>query len=113
MLLRFDVNSPLSWWFDFKNKIKNCEFREDFFYRIANIILEVPSLRERKEDIPEFCKNYLDCKNCIKSLSDSTLNMLCDFDWPGNIRQLQSTLDRAIFNADNNHVIEPDHIEIY
>lgn len=98
---------------DLKSKIKSGEFREDLFYRMASLVISIPSLRERKEDIPEFCKAYIQEKGVFKTISESAMKMLCDFDWPGNIRQLQNTLDRALFYADGQRVIEKNHIEIY
>lgn len=98
---------------DLKSKIKKGEFRQDLYYRMASLVVEVPPLRERKEDIVDFCKAHLERKKCFKSISEAALRLLTDFDWPGNIRQLQNTIDRAVFNAENDRTIDCSHIEIY
>ncbi len=92
--------------------IKKGDFREDLFYRIATLVVECPSLRQMREDIPDFCKYHLAKKNCHKVLSDSALDRLVEFDWPGNFRQLQSTLDRATVFCDGDE-ISADDIVIY
>lgn len=94
-------------------KILKGEFRKDLFYRISNLVLTIPPLRERKSDIPELCQNYIEQKKYSKIISDFVLEMFYEFDWPGNIRQLQNTIDRAVFNAENSRLILPEHIEIY
>jgi len=98
---------------DLNEKIRCGEFREDLFYRIANLVIEMPPLRERKDDIPELCESYLSKRNYFKCFSDSALEELCGFDWPGNVRQLHSTIERAVFNSDDSGLILPEHIEIY
>ncbi|MBR4373659.1 MAG: sigma-54-dependent Fis family transcriptional regulator [Treponema sp.] len=98
---------------DLYGKIQSGEFREDLFYRMANLVIRIPSLRERKDDIPELCQEYLLRKNYLKSFSESALEELCGFDWPGNVRQLHSTIERAVFNSDDSGLILPEHIEIY
>jgi len=94
-------------------KMEKGEFRRDLFYRISNIIIQVPPLRERKKDIPLICEDYMKRKSYRKIISDSVMNMICNFDWPGNIRELQHVIDRAVFNAEDNNLILPEHIEIY
>lgn len=96
-----------------REKIQHKEFREDLFYRISSLVIKIPSLRERKDDIPDFCTNYLARNGYLKLFSESALEILSDFDWPGNIRQLQNTIDRAVFNSCDSRVITPEHIEIY
>lgn len=98
---------------DLREKIKMGEFRADLFYRMANLVIEIPPLRERKDDIPELCERYLSKKNYFKCFSDSALDELCTFDWPGNVRQLHNTIERAVFNSDDSGLILPEHIEIY
>ena len=72
--------------------------REDFFYRINIVPINLPPLRKRKEDIPllmdHFFKMY--CKGTPPRLSGKLLEILNNYDWPGNIRELQNTLHRFI-----------------
>jgi DNA-binding NtrC family response regulator len=80
-------------------------FRRDLFYRLNEFSITVPPLRERKEDIPYLAKRFLDLANAelrknVKGFSGSALDMLLDYPWPGNVRQLRSTIRRATLLAD-------------
>ena len=75
-------------------------FRDDLFYRINVIDIEVPALRERKEDIPDLALHLLqkvaeDNGDEVKTLSPEAMGQLCHADYPGNVRQLENTLARA------------------
>tara|TARA_B100001540_G_C15647955_1_gene569734 strand:- start:138 stop:944 length:807 start_codon:yes stop_codon:yes gene_type:complete len=77
------------------NLVSQKEFREDLFYRLNVIKIEVPPLRERKDDIEELCrfflKNYSDSLDEeLRVLSDDAKNLLQKYDWPGNVRQLEN-----------------------
>ena len=77
------------------NLVSQKEFREDLFYRLNVIKIEVPPLRERKDDIEELCrfflKNYSDSLDEeLRVLSDDAKNLLRKYDWPGNVRQLEN-----------------------
>ena len=76
-------------------------FREDLYYRLNVISIPLPSLRERKEDIPLLCQHFLEKFNDkenkkIKRFSPNTLQVLMDFDWPGNVRQLENAVSHAV-----------------
>ncbi len=79
-------------------------FRSDLFYRLNEYIIKIPSLRKRKEDIPylanRFMKNTSDelGKN-VAGISPSAMEILISYDWPGNVRQLRSTIRRAVLLA--------------
>ena len=77
------------------NLVSQKNFREDLFYRLNVIKIEVPSLRERKEDVEDlskyFLKNYSDSLDeDLRVVSDEALNTLMKYDWPGNVRQLEN-----------------------
>ena len=77
------------------NLVSQKNFREDLFYRLNVIKIEVPSLRERKEDVEDlskyFLKNYSDSLDeDLRVISDEALNALMKYDWPGNVRQLEN-----------------------
>ena len=77
------------------NLVSQKNFREDLFYRLNVIKIEVPSLRERKEDVEDlskyFLKNYSDSLDeDLRVISDEALNTLMKYDWPGNVRQLEN-----------------------
>jgi two-component system response regulator PilR (NtrC family) len=80
-------------------------FRDDLFYRINVIDIEVPALRERKEDIPDLALHLLqkvaeDNGDEAKTLSSEAMEQLCHADYPGNVRQLENTLARAAAMAE-------------
>ena len=87
-------------------KIDNGEFREDLYYRLGTIPVNIPPLRERKEEILEIAHSYLET-TCSKygfeqkAFSEEAIESLLSYDWPGNIRELLSVVERAtIFNED-------------
>ena len=76
-------------------------FREDLFYRIAAFPIVVPPLRDRREDIPlladHFTKKYADkATKSIKAISADALQLLMEYDFPGNVRELENTIERAV-----------------
>jgi len=85
---------------DLKALVKESKFREDFYFRIAKATIHIPSLRERKEDIPVYINHFLKIINerfgtRFKRLSDEALFGLMNYDWPGNIRELINVLEQA------------------
>jgi transcriptional regulator with PAS, ATPase and Fis domain len=81
-------------------------FREDLFYRLNVFTLHMPPLRERKEDIPLLVDNFLENAPKKVEISSVALQMLVAFSWPGNIRELQNTIESASVIAENGY-IEP------
>lgn len=98
---------------DLQTMIAEQRFREDLYYRLASIPIEVPSLRERREDIPLLVTYYIEhfCREHqlrAKSLSPEAANALVNYHWPGNIRELKNLCERlSIFGGDP---IEPDDL---
>jgi len=90
-------------------------FRRDLFYRLNEFSIVVPPLRERKEDIPYLAKRFLDFANIelkknVKGFSESALNVMFNYPWPGNVRQLRSTIRRAGLLADE--FITEKHLDL-
>jgi two-component system response regulator PilR (NtrC family) len=86
---------------DLDKQVAEGTFREDLYYRLSVIPIRVPSLRERKEDIPllanHFLKKYAPAAGkSIHRVEPASLDSLCGYDWPGNIRQLENTVERAV-----------------
>ncbi len=96
--------------------VKENRFRQDLVYRINTIELHLPPLRERIEDIPlladHFLKVYADKydKNLVK-ISDATLSRLQKHSWPGNIRELQHAVERAVILC-NSNVLQPEDFNL-
>ncbi len=93
--------------------IEEEKFREDLYYRLDVLPIEVPPLRERKEDIPElveyFTKNICnDLKIEPKYFTKKAMNILETYDWPGNIRELQNHITRAIISSTGNEITDTD-----
>jgi DNA-binding NtrC family response regulator len=88
---------------DLMREIAAGAFREDLYYRLNVVQLNVPSLRERREDIPllvsEFVKEFGLREGKSLTLSDDVLRALVGYEWPGNIRQLRNTIERAVVLA--------------
>jgi len=85
-------------------EVKAGRFREDLFYRLNVISIHMPALRERREDIPAlahyFVEKYkVEVNKNISAISDKAMKCLMDYDWPGNIRELQNVIERAIVLA--------------
>jgi len=88
-------------------------FREDLLYRINTIHIDIPPLRERKEDIPAIADYFLKiyCNKYRKScsqISESGLAKLTSYKWPGNVRELQHTIERAVILSDKNELSDND-----
>ncbi len=95
------------------NEVEKGRFREDLYYRLNVISIELPPLRERKADIPllsdvflrEFCiKNNIE----KKSLSDSAIELLLQYNWPGNIRELKNVIEEAVVISNNDTITVED-----
>jgi DNA-binding NtrC family response regulator len=86
---------------DLVGEIKKGTFREDLYYRLRVFTLLVPPLRERKEDIPILAKNFVETFSqnqgrATVELPPETVQWLCDYPWPGNIRELKNALEAAV-----------------
>ncbi|MDG1824663.1 MAG: sigma-54 dependent transcriptional regulator [Henriciella sp.] len=96
---------------DLASRVKEGAFREDLYYRLNVYPVEMPNLRERVEDIPALVDHFIGRFNAsegtrITSASDDTLRILCAFDWPGNVRQLENAVFRAVVLCDGD-VLQP------
>jgi DNA-binding NtrC family response regulator len=90
---------------DLAEQVKAGRFREDLFYRLNVYPIEAPSLRERREDIPALVEHFVRRFNVeegkrIAGATSEALSLLQGFDWPGNVRQLENTIYRAIVLCD-------------
>ena len=86
---------------DLKKLVQEGNFRQDLYYRLHVVTVQLPPLRERKEDIPllvtYFIKKYATHQRVsINSMSQETLNLLLSYNWPGNIRELENVIEHAV-----------------
>src|SRR5262244_1128092 len=86
---------------DLDKQVAEGTFREDLYYRLSVIPIRVPGLRERREDVPllanHFLKKYAPAAGkSIHRVEPASLEALCGYDWPGNVRQLENTIERAV-----------------
>ncbi len=99
--LKVDVRVVAATHRDLPRAIEEGTFREDLYFRLSVVTIELPALRERKEDIPtlaeHFLKKYAE-KNqrLIKGFAPKTMDLLVRYDWPGNIRELENMVERAV-----------------
>jgi two-component system, NtrC family, response regulator AtoC len=99
---------------DLKAAVRAGTFREDLYYRINVIALQIPPLRERKEDIEALVRHYLglyanDLKKPMKEISPEAMDVLVNYEWAGNVRELQNAMERAILISDGD-LIRPEHL---
>lgn len=95
-----------------EQEIKSGEFREDLYYRLNVFSVKIPPLRERRTDIPLLANNIIKTSNNIDpniKVDKSAMDVFVKYDWPGNVRQLNNAVERAIIMADD-HVIYPENI---
>ena len=91
---------------DLKKEIEEGRFREDLYHRLAVILIKVPALNDRREDIPELI-NYFAAKiaqeqgNATKQFSKAAIKLLQEYDWTGNIRELRNVIERLIILGGN------------
>ncbi len=86
---------------DLREKVKKNEFRDDLFFRLNVIDISLPSLRERKEDIPLLISHFLEKYNNeneknINIIPEKFMKFMIDYNWPGNIRELENAINRAV-----------------
>ena len=102
---------------DLSEKIRNKNFREDLFHRLSVVPITIPNLNERTEDIPilaNYFANKLSSNNGLtnREFTDEALTLLQGLNWPGNIRQLKNTIERALILGDPSEKITGDELII-
>jgi transcriptional regulator with PAS, ATPase and Fis domain len=113
-LIRVDVQIIAASNQDLKKLIKEGEFREDLYYRLKVVDLDIPPLRKRREDIPELVGLLLRQINMamganIQDVTPRAMEALKAYDWPGNIRELRNAIERAIIFCDD-PAIDVNHL---
>jgi len=94
---------------DMKKAIASGQFREDLYYRLNVVTIELPPLRERKEDIPLLAQHFLkkfavENQKEITDFSPEATDFLLKYEWPGNVRELENAVERAVILAQNAYI---------
>ena len=89
-------------------------FRSDLYYRLSTFVIDVPPLRDRREDIPylaaHFIQNHNFSRRIDKRISSDAVRRLTAYDWPGNVRELKNVVERAIILSRESDIIRPEHL---
>jgi transcriptional regulator with PAS, ATPase and Fis domain len=94
---------------NFLNDQKN--FRQDLFHRLSAILISIPPLRERTEDIPVLVEHFLQMgPGRGMTLTDEAIHEMMKYSWPGNVRELRNALELAVCVTQNGHIIDVDHL---
>jgi len=98
---------------DLRESINAGEFREDLYYRLSVVPIDLPPLRERKEDIPLLFNNFIGkfskkMKRSIPEVSNEAMEILTDYAWPGNVRELEHTIERILILEDTDNIRATD-----
>ncbi|HOG15893.1 MAG: Nitrogen fixation protein VnfA [Syntrophaceae bacterium PtaU1.Bin231] len=110
--LKVDVRFIVATNKNLQELIRQGKFREDLFYRLNVFSLELPPLRERREDVPALTEYFLERKAVNARLSPEALQLLIGYSWPGNVRELQNVIERSAVMADGGLIL-PEHLAGY
>jgi DNA-binding NtrC family response regulator len=103
---------------DLRRMMDEGRFREDLFYRLHVITVQLPALRERKDDIPLLVQHFFDKYGAENNkhgleLTPEALDLLYEYDWPGNVRELENVIERAVVLSTGSRIdadLVPDHV---
>jgi two-component system response regulator HydG len=99
---------------DLKEMVRAGKFREDLFYRLNVINVQLPPLRRRTSDIPALADHFLrrfasENGKPVRRISDAALQLLVAYEWPGNVRELENVMERAVVLSEGDS-IDPEHL---
>jgi DNA-binding NtrC family response regulator len=102
---------------DLEKKVTEKDFREDLYYRLNVFSIQIPPLRERTGDIPPIARYFLEkyarsMNKNVTDISPEAMKILVQYDWPGNIRELRNTIERALVVVGKKNRIEPDDLNL-
>jgi two-component system response regulator PilR (NtrC family) len=103
---------------DLRHMMEEGKFREDLFYRLHVISIQLPPLRDRKDDIPLLVRHFLEKygeenRKTGLELTPEALDLLTEYDWPGNVRELENVIERAVVLTPGSRIgvdLVPDHV---
>src|SRR5947207_14879382 len=111
--IRIDVRVVAATNRDLRAMVADGRFRDDLYYRISVLSVDVPPLRERREDIPVLIDYFLkkhtrNTSRLVRGLTPETRRLMIDYSWPGNVRQLESAIERAILLCEGDLITVED-----
>ena len=112
--LPFDVRILVASRYRLGQLVEEGKFREELYYRLNVLELFIPPLRERRDDIPPLCRYFLnkfakEFKKAVEYVSNEVISLFMSYDFPGNVRELEHIIERAVILADGK-AIEPRHL---
>ncbi|MGA8181754.1 MAG: helix-turn-helix domain-containing protein, partial [Desulfobacterales bacterium] len=101
---------------DLESEVKNGTFREDLFFRLNVLPIQLPLLKDRSEDIPMLSQHFIDCFNIsleknINGISPAAMSLLLKHSWPGNVRELENVIERAVILAEGT-ILVPENFPL-
>jgi DNA-binding NtrC family response regulator len=117
--IKVDVRVVAATNIDLKRAVDDGRFREDLYYRLNVIAIQLPPLRQRKEDIPALVAHFVDKyakENAkpVEGVTPEVMQALMDYDWPGNVRELENVIERGVVLTVNGQIgreLIPDHVK--
>jgi two-component system response regulator PilR (NtrC family) len=117
--LKVDVRVVAATNIDLKRAVEEGRFREDLYYRLNVIAIQLPPLRQRKEDIPALVAHFVEKyskENAkpVEGVTPEVMQALMDYDWPGNVRELENVIERGVVLTVNGQIgreLIPDHVK--
>ncbi len=111
--IKVDVRLIAATNLDLEEAIRKGEFREDLYYRLNVVTIQVPPLRERREDILPLARHFIDqaavdLKRDIRGIDPGAVRLMQRHHWPGNVRELKNAMERAVLLCDNSFVRQED-----
>jgi DNA-binding NtrC family response regulator len=108
--VKIDVRIVAATNHDLEREVRDGRFREDLYYRLAVIPIALPPLRERRTDVPLLVEHFLTKYSAKRrrSVSTEALKLLMAYDWPGNVRQLESVIERAVLLGEGEQIQAQD-----
>ncbi|HEY0711524.1 MAG TPA: sigma 54-interacting transcriptional regulator [Polyangia bacterium] len=97
---------------DLEEQVRKRAFREDLFFRLLAALVQVPPLRQRREDVPELAASFLAELGRPLAIAPETLQLLAEYDWPGNVRELRNVIAGAAAMAEGD-TLDPRHLVFF
>jgi two-component system response regulator PilR (NtrC family) len=116
--IKVDVRVVAATNIDLHRAVEEGRFREDLYYRLNVIAIQLPPLRQRKEDIPALANHFtekyaMENGKPVEGVSPEALQALLDYDWPGNVRELENVIERGVVLSTSARIgreLIPDHV---